>query len=167
MVLFDQRKLLSEYKNLLKGPRFRLFTALSMPTAWLAGLKIIQLDDNLCVTSLPGGWRSQNPFKTMYWAVQGMGAELSTGAASFALSKSMSNKLRMFVIGTEATFTKRAKGKIIFTCKDNSKTRDAIKESILTGKSVECDLVSVATDKSGDVVSEWVFKWNFLVIEGE
>ena len=167
MVLFDQRKLLSEYKNLLKRPRFSLFTALSMPTAWLAGLKIIQLDDNLCVTSLPGGWRSQNPFKTMYWAVQGMGAELSTGAASFALSKSMSNKLRMFVIGTEATFTKRAKGKIIFTCKDNSKTRDAIKESILTGKSVECDLVSVATDKSGDVVSEWVFKWNFLVIEGE
>lgn len=167
MVLFDQKKLLSEYKNLLKGPRFRLFTALSMPTAWLAGLKIIQLDDNLCITSLPGGWRSQNPFKTMYWAVQGMGAELSTGASAFALSKSMSEKLRMFVIGTEATFTKRAKGKIIFTCKDNSKTRDAIKESILTGKSVECDLVSVATDKSGDVVSEWVFKWNFLVIEGE
>ena len=167
MVLFDQKKLLSEYKNLLKGPRFRLFTALSMPTAWLAGLKIIQLDDNLCITSLPGGWRSQNPFNTMYWAVQGMGAELSTGASAFALSKSMSEKLRMFVIGTEATFTKRAKGKIIFTCKDNSKTRDAIKESILTGKSVECDLVSVATDKSGDVVSEWVFKWNFLVIEGE
>ena len=54
MVLFDQKKLLSEYKNLLKGPRFRLFTALSMPTAWLAGLKIIQLDDNLCVTSYLG-----------------------------------------------------------------------------------------------------------------
>ena len=96
MVLFDQKKLLSEYKNLLKGPRFRLFTALSMPTAWLAGLKIIQLDDNLCVTSLPGGWRSQNPFKTMYWAVQGMGAELSTGAASFALSKNSSKLSNLY-----------------------------------------------------------------------
>ena len=57
MVSIDQKKLLSEYKKLLKGLRFRFFTALSMPTAWLAGLKIIQLDNNLCVTSLPGGWR--------------------------------------------------------------------------------------------------------------
>ena len=92
-MLIDEEKLVLEYNNLLKKQRFRLFTMFSMPTGWFAGLRVVQLDDNVCLTSLPGGWRTQNPFKTMYWAVQGMGAELSTGAATFALSKSMSEKL--------------------------------------------------------------------------
>jgi hypothetical protein len=165
-MLIDRKKLIAEYKSLLKGMKFRMFTALSMPSAWFAGLRVIELDDNICVTSLPGGWRTQNPFKTMYWAVQGMGAELSTGAAPFAMSKSMSKKLRMFVVGTEAKFTKRAKGKIIFTCEEISMARDAIEESVVTGIPVECNLTSIATDSSGDVVSEWIFKWNFLVIDG-
>ena len=166
-MLIDEKKLDVEYKSLLNGVKFRVFTALSMPTAWFAGLHIKQLDNNICISSLRGGWRTQNPFKTMYWAVQGMGAELSTGAAPFATSKSMSNKVRMFVVGTEAKFIKRAKGKILFTCKDNSIARNAIEESMATGKSVDCELKSVGTDKTGDVVSEWIFKWNFLVIDGK
>lgn len=166
-MLIDEEKLISEYNNLLKKYRFRIFTFRLMPTAWIAGLSVKQLDDKICITSIPGGWRSQNPFKTMYWAVQGMGAELSTGAAPFALSKSMSKKLRMFVVGTEAKFTKRAKGKIQFTCKDNSIARDAIEESMETGMSVDCELKTVGTDISGNIVSEWIFKWNFLVIDGK
>jgi hypothetical protein len=101
----------------------------------------------------------------MYWAVQGMGAELATGAAPFAMSRAMSEKLRMFVVGTEATFGKRAKGRIKFTCDGVSDARDAIEQSRVSGESVECDLKSVGRDSSGDVVSEWVFKWNFLVMD--
>ncbi|MGY8645645.1 MAG: DUF4442 domain-containing protein [Candidatus Poseidoniales archaeon] len=166
-MLIDEEKLVLEYNNLLKKQRFRLFTMFSMPTGWFAGLRVVQLDDNVCLTSLPGGWRTQNPFKTMYWAVQGMGAELSTGASTFAISKSMSEKLRMFVVSTEAKFTKTAKGKITFTCEENSIARAAIEESKVTGRPVECNLTSIATDSSGDIVSEWIFKWNFLVISGE
>tara|TARA_B100000686_G_scaffold145053_1_gene152485 strand:- start:17178 stop:17531 length:354 start_codon:yes stop_codon:yes gene_type:complete len=117
------------------------------------------------MTSIPGGWRSQNPFKTMYWAVQGMGAELATGAAPFAMSRAMREKLRMFVVGTDATFTKRAKGRISFTCEDVFAAREAIELSASTGESVECDMKSVGTDSSGDIVSEWIFKWNFLVVD--
>ena len=166
-MLIDDKKLDAEYKSLLNGVKFRVFTALSMPTAWFAGLHIKQLDDNICISSLRGGWRTQNPFKTMYWAVQGMGAELSTGAAAFAISKSMTKKIRMFVVATEAKFTKVAKGKIIFTCDQNSLVKSSIEESMVTGNSVECKLTSIATDSSGDIVSEWIFTWNFLVISGE
>ena len=166
-MLIDENKLYSEYNNLLKRLRFNLLKALSMPTAWLAGLRVIQLNDKICITSIPGGWRSQNPFKTMYWAVQGMGAELSTGAAPYAISQSMSKKLRMFVVSNEAKFTKRAIGQIQFTCNDNSVARNAIEESIETGMPVDCLLRSVGTDKSGHIVSEWIFKWNFLVLDGE
>ena len=137
-----------------------------MPAARFAGLRLDLIDNEVCVTSIPGGWRSQNPFKTMYWAVQGMGAELATGAAPFAMSRSMSEKLRMFVVGTEATFGKRAKGRISFTCDGVSAARDAIEQSRASGESVECNLKSVGRDSSGDIVSEWVFKWNFLVMDG-
>ena len=136
-----------------------------MPAARFAGLRMDHLDETTCVTSIPGGWRSQNPFKTMYWAVQGMGAELATGAAPFAMSKSMTEKLRMFVVGTDATFTKRAKGRISFTCNDVSAAKEAIEMSASTGESVECELSAVGMDSSGDIVSEWVFKWNFLVMD--
>ncbi len=161
----DDTKLSSEYKSLRRRIRFRLFTALTMPAAWFSGLRMDDIGNQSCTTSLPGGWRSQNPFKTMYWAVQGMGAELSTGAVPFAISRSMSEKLRMFVVGTEAKFVKRAKGRITFTCDEVVKSREAIEESMKTGKPTEIELTSVGRDDSGDIVSEWVFKWNFLVID--
>ncbi len=162
----DEDKLASEYRSLRGALKFRLFSALSMPAARFAGLRMDRIDDEVCMTSIPGGWRSRNPFKTMYWAVQGMGAELATGAPPFAMSRAMPEKLRMFVIGTEATFTKRAKGRITFTCNEVSAVRDAIEQSMDTGESIDCDLKSVGRDASGDIVSEWVFKWNFLVMDG-
>ena len=161
----DDTKLSKEYKSLKGRVRFRFFTVLTMPAAWFAGLRLDNIDDHACGTSLPGGWRTQNPFKTMYWAVQGMGAELATGAVPFAISRSMSEKLRMFVVGTEAKFVKRAKGRIKFTCDEAMKAREAIEESMKTGEPIEIDLRSVGRDDSGEVVSEWIFRWNFLVIE--
>ena len=163
----NEIKLDKEYKSLRGRMKFRIFTALSMPAAWFSGLRMDKIDHETCTTSLPGGWRSQNPFKTMYWAVQGMGAELATGAAPFAISRSMDERLRMFVVGTEAKFVKRAKGRITFTCNDIAKAREAIEESLSTGEPVEIDLNSQGKDSTGDIVSEWVFKWNLLVTNAE
>lgn len=160
----DEGKLVAEYRGLLGSIKFRMFSLVSMPTARFAGLRVDRIDDEICSTSIPGGWRSQNPFKTMYWAVQGMGAELSTGAAPFAISRAITEKLRMFVVGTEATFIKRAKGRITFTCEEVPVARNAIEKSMGSGESVECDLKSIGRDSSGDIVSEWVFKWNFRVL---
>ena len=163
----NETKLEKEYKSLRGRTKFRIFTALSMPAAWFSGIRMDKIDHETCTTSLPGGWRSQNPFKTMYWAVQGMGAELATGAAPFAISRSMDERLRMFVVGTEAKFVKRAKGRITFTCNDVAKARVAIEESLNTGEAVEIDLTSQGKDSEGEIVSEWVFKWNLFVTNAE
>ena len=160
----NETKLEKEYKSLRGRTKFRIFTALSMPAAWFSGIRMDKIDHETCTTSLPGGWRSQNPFKTMYWAVQGMGAELATGAAPFAISRSMDERLRMFVVGTEAKFVKRAKGRITFTCNDVAKARVAIEESLNTGEAVEIDLTSQGKDSEGEIVSEWVFKLSLIHI---
>ncbi|HHZ73821.1 MAG TPA: DUF4442 domain-containing protein [Candidatus Poseidoniales archaeon] len=160
----DENKLASEYRSLLGAIKFRMFSLVSMPTARFAGLRMDRINNEICATSIPGGWRSQNPFKTMYWAVQGMGAELATGAAPFAISRAMPEKLRMFVVGTEASFTKIAKGRITFTCDEVPSARNAIEKSMKSGEPVECVLKSTGRDTSGEIVSEWIFKWNFRVL---
>jgi len=161
----EERKVLGEIGKITSPLRFKFWSFLKFPASRFAGLRIDKLDSESCVVSVPGGWRTQNPFKTMYWAVQGMGAELATGAVPFAISRSMSEKLRMFVVGTEAKFVKRAKGRIKFTCDEAMKAREAIEESMKTGEPIEIDLRSVGRDDSGEVVSEWIFRWNFLVLE--
>ena len=164
-VPIDDERLASEIKKIKSPLRFLLWTFIKFPASRFSGLQLDKLDDDSCVVSIPGGWRSQNPFNSMYWAVQGMGAELSTAGFPLALVKSRGGRTRTLVAGQESKFTKKAKGRIKFTCEDGHLARSAIEESIETGKPVNVELTSVGTDSSGDVVSEWVFKWNFLVIE--
>ena len=63
--MIDQSKLEQEYRGLLKPLRFRFFTLLMMPSAAFVGLKIDEVNEDYCQISVKGGWRSQNPFKTM------------------------------------------------------------------------------------------------------
>jgi hypothetical protein len=159
--MIDNDRLEKELKSLSGWAKFRTFTILKMPSAAFVGLRFLGADNDSCTTSIPGGWRSQNPFKTMYWAAQGMAAELATGAVPFAISRSCERGLRMFVVGTEATFVKRAKGRIHFTCNDIAAARTAIEAALNSNEATECDMRVVGVDSSGDTVSEWVFKWNF------
>ena len=55
--------------------------------------------------------------------------------------------------------------RITFICADVSKAREAIEERLETGEAVDVDLISVGKDSSGDVVSEWCFKWNLLAVK--
>ncbi|MCH1592245.1 MAG: DUF4442 domain-containing protein [Candidatus Thalassarchaeaceae archaeon] len=163
----DEERLASEIKKIKSPVRFLLWSLRKFPASRFSGLKLDKLDDESCVVSIPGGWRTQNPFNSMYWAVQGMGAEMSTAGFPLALVNSMERGTRTLVVGQESIFTKKAKGRIKFTCDDGHLARSAIEESIETGKPVNVKLTSVGTDSSGDVVSEWVFKWNFLVMKEE
>jgi len=161
----DEKKLTKQYSLMLRRIPMRAFMVLKMPAAAFVGLRIDSVSSEQTVVSVPGGRRTQNPFGTMYWAVQGMAAELATGIVPTCISRSTSMKLRMFVVGTEATFGKKAYGRCNFTCNDTHKVLEAFDQSLSTGKSVNCDLTATGTDGDGEVVSEWVFKWNFLATE--
>lgn len=158
----DERKLAKQYSLMLRRIPMKAFMLTKMPAAAFVGLRIDSVSSDQTVVSVPGGRRTQNPFGTMYWAVQGMSAELATAIVPTCISRSTSMKLRMFVVGTEATFGKKAYGRCTFTCNDTHQVMESFDESLRTGKSVNCDLTATGTDRDGDVVSEWVFRWNFL-----
>ena len=100
----------------LTARKINLFNLLKLPAAYFTGVRAKYIDDVKCVVTVKHRWINQNPFKSMFWAVQGMAAELTTGALMMAKIQESGKKVSMLVANNNATFTKKATGKITFVC---------------------------------------------------
>ena len=60
--------------------QINLFLFFKLPSAFWCGVRLKSITQEQCVTSVRHRWFNQNPFQSMYFAVQAMAAELSTGA---------------------------------------------------------------------------------------
>jgi len=134
-----------------------------IPIAKIAGLKLHHFDENRSQISVKLGWLNQNPFKSMFWAVQGMAAELSMGTLCMDKIRKSGHKISMLVVGLEAKFTKKAVGKIIFTCEQGAELDAVLQKAIETGEGQTLKMHSIGTDEKGDQVAEFFFTWSFKV----
>ena len=131
-----------------------------LPAAFICGVRVRQLNSQLCVTSVTYGWINQNPFRSMYFAVQAMAAELSTGAQlMFHISES-TRDFSMLVISNKSDFKKKATGRITFSCTDGPLVADAVLLAITTGEKQTLLLKSTGTDAADDIVCEMAFEWS-------
>ena len=142
-----------------KARKFNAFTFFKLPAAWWAGVRLRHLDSEKAVVTVSHSWRNQNPFKSMYWAVQGMAAELTTGALFIDQIKKSGRQISMLVANNNANFTKKATGKITFTCTDGGKIQEAIERTIETGEGQTIWMKSVGMNEEGVVVSTFNFEW--------
>ena len=62
----------------LTPSKINMFTFMKLPSAWWCGVRLQYIDEKKATTTVKHKWINQNPFKSMFWAVQGMAAELST-----------------------------------------------------------------------------------------
>jgi hypothetical protein len=99
----------------------------------------------------------------MFWAVQGMAAEFSTGALIIGKIQESGKQISMLVTTNNATFTKKATGKITFTCNDGHLIDKAIKQTIATGEGQTFWMQSVGVNQDGIVVSTFNFEWSIKV----
>lgn len=138
---------------------YNFFTLIKLPAAWISGVRVSKVTDKFCEVKVRHRWINQNPFKSMYWAVQGMAAELTTGI--FLIERIRSNKtpISMLVLNNKANFKKKARGVITFRCDDGLKANKAIDKAIQTRESSLISMRSVGRDYSGDIVSEFIFEW--------
>ncbi len=132
-----------------------------LPIAWIAGLKLYTYSTNECSISVKLGFLNKNPFKSMFWAVQGMAAELTTGLLCIDCIQNSGQSISMLVIEQKAVFYKKAKGKVIFTCKQGKKIKELIHCVIDTKESQTVSLKSDGIDEAGDKVSSFEFVWSF------
>ena len=143
-------------KKILK---FNLYTFLNLPSAWWSGVRVTSFDDNLAEVSVRYRWVNQNPFGSIFWAVQGMAAELSTAIFVMRAIKKTDLPFSMLVINNSATFKKKAKGLIKFHCSQGIEVSQVVQNVISEGKAKKISLKSVGKDMSGDVVSAFEFEW--------
>ncbi|MGB8705385.1 MAG: DUF4442 domain-containing protein, partial [Gillisia sp.] len=123
------------------------FLMLKLPSAWLTGVRVVEIDDNSCRVRVKHRWINQNPFNSMYFAVQAMAAELSTGALVMRKIQKSGVKISMLVAQNKSSFSKKATGKIIFSCNDGDKINNAISETISSGEGQTFWMRSVGTNE--------------------
>lgn len=147
----------------IKPSQINTFLLFKLPAAYFTGVRLKSISETSCVTSAKHRWINQNPFKSMFWAVQGMAAELSTGAMVMSNIKDSGSSISMLVANNKASFTKKARGRITFTCNDGDLIKEAIKTTLKTGEGQTCWMKSEGRDAEGDVVSKFEFEWTVKV----
>lgn len=152
---------------LLKRINNRILVAtvlgIKLPLAFFAGLRVESCTTDRCAVSLPYGWRSQNPFRSIYFAAQCMAAELSTGALCFLATNSVPapDSVSMLVTGVSATFSTKATSRTTFLCTDGPKLFEAIEQTLETGEGVQVVMNSTGQMADGREVAQFEFEWSF------
>lgn len=94
-------------------------------------------------------------------------------AAEFAGDMMLLEKIRKsgknistLVTKNEAVFTKKAVGKIVFTCGQGEEIDHAIREAVKTNKGITIKLTSLGTDEAGEQVAQFDFTWSIKLRNG-
>jgi hypothetical protein len=160
-VLEPGRRAETMRKRMLSPFWIRLFLLTKLPLGFMAGLRVRQLDRDSCRTTVPYGWRTQNPFQSTYFAAQAMAAELSTGVLAMYAVQSAPASVALLITGMEARFIKKATSLATFTCEGGDALFAAVAETVRTGKPVTATVETVGTVKSGITVARFRFTWSF------
>ena len=132
---------------------------LKLPAAWLSGVRLTSINDSKCEAKVRFKWINQNPYHSMFWAVQGMAAELTTGMLLTKCIQDSNANISMLLVSNKSNFHKKAVGKITFTCSEGKVAKQLINLTIqnITSKAW---LKAKGYDEEGDLVSEFEFEWS-------
>ena len=143
--------------------KVNVFMLLKLPLAYIGGVRVKTVSEEQSIVKITHKWRNQNPFKSMFWAAQGMAAEMSTGVLVMKAIEKSKEKVSMLVTHQEANFFKKATGTILFTCTGGKEIIEVINRSKETKKGQVIVLTSEGKNKDGAVVSEFRFEWSLKV----
>ena len=134
-----------------------------LPSAWWSGVRLHEITSNKCVVKVKHKWVNQNPFKSMFWAVQGMAAELTTGTLIMNEIQKSNHNISMLVLNNKANFSKKATGEITFLCSPKEELRNVFSELIRSKKPQTIWLKSIGINQNKDIVSTFEFEWTLLI----
>lgn len=132
---------------------------LKLPSAVFWKLKVKSLTEEKCEVTIPFTWRTQNPFKSIYFAAMAGAAELSTGALC-QLSMAGKGSFSMLVVDFRAEYHKKANQKITFTCSQGLELTQLI-DKLQPGETATLTMVSTGANPSGETVAKFYVTWSF------
>lgn len=152
----------AEFLKLVKHPvKFRMFLFYKLPSAFFSGVRVREIDERHCVTSVPYKWLTQNPFRSTYFASLAMAAEMSTGVLALAHLHKRKPPVSMLVVKVEANYYKKATGITYFACEDGAAINATIEKAIASGEGHAFVAKSVGKNLNGELVAEFFISWSF------
>lgn len=139
----------------------RAYMLTKLPLGLFAGLRVKSLDPHRCQTTVPYGWRTTNPFRSIYFAAQSMAAELSTGALALLAVELAPAPVAMLITELDATFGKKATALATFTCDGGDAIFTAVRQTLESGEPAVATVETVGRMPDGVEVSRFHFTWSF------
>ena len=140
--------------------KINTFLLFKLPAAFFTGVRVKSISESSAIVNVKYNWINKNPFKSLFWAVQGMASELSTGILVMRSINNSGEKVSMLVTNMSAVFTKKAIGKIQFKCNDGLLIEKAIEKAIQTKEGQTVIVKSEGIDEKGISVSKFEYEWS-------
>lgn len=150
-------KLIEQLKNPWK---LKWFFLTKLPSCLWWGVRLKSLDTKQAQILLPYSWRTQNPFKSIYFAAQIGAGELATGLLC-TIALHGKGRVSMLAIHSSAEFTKKANSLTTFTCNQGDEARATIEKAIATKEPQTITMTAEGVQENGEVVSRIMITWSF------
>ena len=148
------------YQKKMSNPFYFWFGMLiKLPSAVFWKFRIEKLDAEKCIVTIPYSWRTQNPFKSIYFAAMAGAAELSTGALC-QLAISGLGKYSMLVVDFRAEYFKKANQKITFAC-EQGKELFSLLDPLQPNDTSKLTMISSGKNPQGEEVARFYVTWSF------
>ncbi len=131
-----------------------------IPAAFWCGVRVDSVLEHQCTVKVKHSRFNQNPFKSIYFAVQEMAGELATGVLIKMQIEKTGRKISMLVSQNNSSYFKKAKGVILFTCTADPILEEVVAQAILTSEGQSFWMKSIGVDEEGDQVCELNFLWS-------
>jgi hypothetical protein len=148
-------------RRLLNPWAFRGYLLTRLPLAACAGLRLRHLDETSCRVSLPGGWRTRNPFGSTYFAAQCMAAEMSTGVPAVVLVEGASASVAVILREIRGVYSKRIVGDSVFSFDDVAGLAAVVARAAGDPESHSYTGHPVARTADGTMAAEFEVTWSF------
>jgi len=149
----------------MKFFKYNFLLLKDLPSAFFCGTRIKSIDEKQCEIKIRLNWFNKNPFKSMFWAAQGMAAELTTALMLKDKIEKTGYDVSMLMISNKANYYKKATGTIIFKCNQGNEIDNIINE-LISSQTPQTILLSSAGINNNDVVvSKFTFEWSLKIRE--
>jgi len=135
------------------------FLLFKLPSAYFSGIRVTEMNDQRALARVKHQWINQNPFRSLYWATQGMASELVTGVLLMVHISNSKKNISMLVTSQTGEFYKKATGRISFICDEGDKINAVIQKAIETGEAQTLLLTASGFNEQNEKVSHFTYTW--------
>jgi hypothetical protein len=150
----------SKTNSMLTPKKLNWMVLWQLPSAYLCGVRTHFLNEKSCTVNVRLNRINQNPFGSLYFAVEAMAAELSTAALLLYQNEQNTTKISMLIAENKCIFKQKAIGKISFTCQQGDQVKQIMQQAIASGESQKFWLQSEGKNENGETIALMDFLWS-------